>query len=110
MTTVNETCLLGYDIMLCSPLKVNQSVRGMSLHLQDQRIRQARNQHENRWKDLFLKPETEGDMFLQNVLTTTVRTSNPTQWQQYFHFQIQHNKYILTEVFESVPVFITLYN
>jgi hypothetical protein len=39
------------DIMLCSPLKVNQHFRGTCrLHLQGRRICQQRNQHETRWQ------------------------------------------------------------
>jgi hypothetical protein len=40
-----------WDITLCSPLKVNQHIGGTChLHLQCQRLRQERNQH-NRWHD-----------------------------------------------------------
>jgi hypothetical protein len=38
-----------WDIMPCSPLKVNRRFGGIyHLHLQDQRISRARNQHESR--------------------------------------------------------------
>jgi hypothetical protein len=40
-----------WDIMPCSPLKVNQRFRGIcSLHLQGQRISQVIYQHERRWQ------------------------------------------------------------
>jgi hypothetical protein len=40
-----------WDIMPCSPLKVNRRFRGTcSLHFQGRRIIEARNQHERRWQ------------------------------------------------------------
>jgi hypothetical protein len=47
-----------WDIILCSPLKVNQSFRGTCcLHLHEQRISQARNQWaagSKQWRNMFL--------------------------------------------------------
>jgi hypothetical protein len=39
-----------WDITPCSPLKVNWCFEGTCLHFQSQRISQARNQCESRWK------------------------------------------------------------
>jgi hypothetical protein len=44
-----------WNIMLCSPLKVNQRFGGTyRLHLQGQRMSQARNQRESRWQAFML--------------------------------------------------------
>jgi hypothetical protein len=59
-----------WDIMPCSHLKVNRSLRGTyRLHLQGRRINQARNQPESRWQD-------GGDMFLRNVGPSARRTKD----------------------------------
>jgi hypothetical protein len=58
-------------MILCSPLKVNQRFRGAScIHLQCQRLRQARNQGEEGriagfLLGLFSDLADGGDMFLQ---------------------------------------------
>jgi hypothetical protein len=64
-----------WDITPCSSLKVNRRVGGTSLHLQGERISQARNQRETGGKqsragllrDLFFHPENGGDIFLRNI-------------------------------------------
>jgi hypothetical protein len=63
-----------YDITLCNQFKVNRRFGGTYfLHLQVQRIRQARNPGEAGRKQssdfmlgLLLNPEYGGDMFLRN--------------------------------------------
>jgi hypothetical protein len=61
LTTVLMKSTIFWDIMLCSPLKVNQHFRGTyHLHLQGRRISQARNQHESRWQ-AGLSSETSVD-------------------------------------------------
>jgi hypothetical protein len=67
-----------WDIILCNPLKANQHFGGTChLHLQGQRLSQARNQRERKWqaelfhtdllRGLFFDPEDGGDMFLRNT-------------------------------------------
>jgi hypothetical protein len=58
-----------WDITLFNSLKVHWRFRGTCcLHLQCQKISQARNQHEGGSKQsLFFDPEDGGDMFLWNV-------------------------------------------
>jgi hypothetical protein len=51
LTTVVMKSSVFLDMTPCSPLKVNWRSEGTyHLHLQGQRISQARNQHESRWK------------------------------------------------------------
>jgi hypothetical protein len=63
---------LFWDLMPCSPLKVNRRFGGTWLPYSDSRNKPARNQSEVRWQaeflhGLFFDIEDGGDMFLRNV-------------------------------------------
>jgi hypothetical protein len=73
-----------WDIMPCSPSKVNVGFRGIfRLYLQDRRTSQARNQRESRrqaerrliFNGLHGVVSQKNEVFI----TTAVRTSNPTK-------------------------------
>jgi hypothetical protein len=71
--TVHQTMLHSkWNIIPCSPMKVDRRLWRTYRLLQTQRVSQARNQQETGSKQilplrLFFHPEDGGDMFLQNV-------------------------------------------
>jgi hypothetical protein len=51
LTVVVMNSTVFWDILPCSPLKVNRRFgRIYRLHIQGRRISRARNQHESRWQ------------------------------------------------------------
>jgi hypothetical protein len=70
LTAVDMKNSVFWDVLPCSPVKVNQCFGGIyCLHLQGLRVSQPRNQYETGSKMLYLffDPEDGGDIFLQNV-------------------------------------------